>query len=467
MSYVQISASIRRYYCAVQLAAQHSPVNYALIEIVARSGRSASVFVTGFTGAFSDVKPAGMDWADFDPYKTAEQEARLDLLEAAVSAATTAPAFLAPSSMHLVQDYPITVYRSGLSESRDKNTMDMAFTGVNAARQGVEFVERTAQLDGRKFSGDGGVWARQRDDGQAVFRRPITFYSSPASKTGSPKILVIGDSLTQQGTVTALKNKLTAAGMTPNFLGTLKDDGGTPCEGRPSWEFSDFTRKHLFIDYNNPLSGGNTPTYPIDSSGGDGTVTTVANYLALGDSANYGPRWKYNPFIRPSQQGDNASFIKNGYVFDMRFYLNRFSIPDPDIVMIALGTNDQASNSQSVAQANCVEGLSILYSQIRAALPNAKIGIIVNGYPEQSRWIANTVPWAKHVISTYCSREAENIFVLPVYMVMDTKFIYGITPSSTDAIGIQSGVIADWVHFDAVGRGQWADMTFGFVMNRA
>lgn len=150
----------------------------------------------------------------------------------------------------------------------------------------------------------------------------------------------------------------------------------------------------------------------------------------------------------------------------MRFYLNRFSLSDPDIVMIALGTNDQTSNSQAVGQSNCIEGLNILYTQIRSALPNAKIGVIVNGYPDLSGWTAKTVPWIKYVLQNYGAREAENIFVLPVYMTMDPKFIYGITTSSTDAYGVQTGVTADWVHFDAVGKGQWSDMTFAFVMNR-
>lgn len=466
MSYVQISSSIRRYYGVVQLAAQHNPVLNVLIEIAAKANCSSPVYVTGYAAAFSEGKPLAVDWADFDPYKTTAQDKRLDALEASIGSSTTSPGLLVPSSLHLVQDYPITFYRSGLSERRDNNTMDFAFVGSNGSRQGVEFVERAVKLDGRQFSGAGAVWARTRDDDQNVFKKPVTFYSSAGSKTGSPKILVIGDSLTQQGTVTALKNKLTAAGLTPNFIGTLKDDGGTLCEGRPSWEFSDFTRKYLFTDPSNPISGGTSPTYPIDATGGDGIITAVSTYLALGDSANYGPRWRYNPFIRPSQAGDEASFVKNGYIFDMRFYLNRFSFADPDIVMIALGTNDQASNSQSVGQANCVEGLNILYTQIRAALPNAKIGIVVNSYSDQAKWSTSVLPWIKYVLTTYGAREAESIFVLPVYMTMDPKFIYGITVGSTNTYGVQQGTVADWVHFDAVGKGQWADMTYAFVMNR-
>ena len=76
------------------------------------------------------------------------------------------------------------------------------------------------------------------------------------------------------------------------------------------------------------------------------------------------------------------------------------------------------------------------------------------------------MPFFKHVFDVYGDREAEGVFVLPVFLTQDTKFIYGITVSSTDALtGVQTGTTADWVHSDALGRSQWAEMTYAFVMN--
>jgi hypothetical protein len=270
----------------------------------------------------------------------------------------------------------------------------------------------------------------------------MTFYASPAVKSGSPRILVIGDSLSFQGTVTTLKENLLAAGVTPEFLGTIQDAGGTWCEGRSSWGFSDFTRKQLAVN-----ADGSGATYPVDAAGGDGRVTSAEEYLALDPRPGWMLRWQYNPFVRPALATDDPALVKNGYVFDVRFYLDRFGMPDPDVVMIALGANDTVRNEQATATANEIEGLGVLHAQVRAALPRAQVAVIVNGFPGDYAW-AKHLPFVRHVLDAYGHREAESLFVLPAYLVVDPA------------------TVTDGIHPDATGRSQWAGMTFGFVMNR-
>jgi lysophospholipase L1-like esterase len=108
-------------------------------------------------------------------------------------------------------------------------------------------------------------------------------------------------------------------------------------------------------------------------------------------------------------------------------------IADPDIVFVALGTNDTLSNDQVTATAKQVEGLRILFSQLRAALPEAAIGIVLNGFPGEEEW-ARHVPFVRHVLEVYGGREAEGVFVLPVYMVVDpTTVADGIHPNDVGA----------------------------------
>lgn len=468
LGYEIFRSDLRRYYGVLKIPAGITDINQVWIEVTASAGRSAPLYVTGHAAALSRFRPIGVDWSDFDPYAEENHETRIDTIEAELNLATpqSVAGFLVPSSYHMVQGRPLKLYRHGLTEYGRGNRFDIVFKGKSSGNiPFVGYVEKAIDLDGNRLSGAGHVYSRPANGATSIWRRPVTFYSSAPTKTGSPKILVIGDSLTQEGTVTKLKDKLVTAGVTPTFLGTVVDDGGTLCEGRPSWEFSDFTRKYLFIDVANPIAGGTTPTYPIDATAnGDGVVTTVASYLALGNSGNYGPRWKYNPFIRPTQAGDNAAFVKNGYIFDLDFYLTRFSFADPDIVLIALGTNDFTSNNNATSAANVAEGLNIMVTQIAAAAPAAKIAICFKDI--------GTGPNVaiKAAIDTYADREAEGIFLLPIYSVLDEFAIYdaarNVTVNSTDVYGVQNISITDSIHPGDVGKEQWAEMTFAFVMNR-
>ena len=466
LSYVDVTPNIRRYYTSAVLASQHMPVSRVMIEITAAAGRQGTVHVSGYTAAFSHVAVGGVDYLDFDPFGQGSTATRLTALEATVGAALAHPKLLLPKNLYLVTNRSVKFWRSHVSEYRDSNRMDIAFVGAAAGRQCVQEFDYSATIDGSMLSGDGAIWARTTDDSSAVYRRQLMYHSAAPVTAGSPKILVIGDSLTQQGTVSALASRLQADGLTPVFLGTLQDNGGTWCEGRAAWEFSDYTRKHLFSDPSNPITGGSTPLYPIDATGGDGVVTTVEQYLALPGVMGLPVRWKYNPFIRPSVGGDNPDHVKNGYIFDMRFYLTRFAYPDPDIVMIALGTNDQNSNAIPAGYNNCVEGLAILHAQIRAALPSAKIGIVASSYPDKDKFESLSVPWINHLISNYDTPAANNTSVLPVYAAQHTKYIYPMTVGATNAAGVESGVVGDWVHFDDIGRGQWADVTYAWVVNQ-
>lgn len=463
-SYQEIRPDLRRYYAVGQISGTNKSFDFGLIEVTTKAGRSAPLYVTGYAAALSEGKMLAVDWADFDPYSTKTQndrltaaEGRLTTVESALAVgATQALGLMVPSSFHLVQGRPLSVLRSGLTESRDLTRYEIAFAGNNPAgtRPFMGFVEGQVELDGNRLSGAGAVWARKKNtDNSNIWKRPVTFYSSAPNKTASPKVMVIGDSLTYQGTVSAMNAKLAESGVTPTYIATYKEVGGLWAEGRPSWRFTNYTYKETYVNQN-----------------GSGTINPVTNqaaYLALGTGpSDYAPRWSYNPFLRLATGSDNPAFVFNNYIFDMRYYLDRFAFPDPDIVMIALGTNDYANHTQSTAYANCTEALNIMFTQIRAALPNAKIGIVLNSLPSVDTW-NKTVPFFKHVFDVYGDREAEGVFVLPVFLTQDTKFIYGITVSSTDALtGVQTGTTADWVHSDALGRSQWAEMTYAFVMNQ-
>ncbi|MBV5296660.1 MAG: SGNH/GDSL hydrolase family protein [Rhodoferax sp.] len=446
----QVSAHTRRYYGTFKQPANLGLLTWTFFGIKT-TGAASTFHVTGFSRAFSLYEPSGMDWIDWDPFDTMEQNLRITALENTTPVSTPI-AMLVPSSFHLIQGRPLEVYGDYLTEKRDQNAHLITFVGKNGSRPCVEYSNNTAKLDGSRLVGAGAVWGRVKDDTNNVWRRPVTFYTSAATKAGSPKILCIGDSLTFQGTVSALNSKLSEAGVTPQFVGTFTDVANVPSEGRSSWRATNYIWALNYVN--------------VDGSGVLAPVTNDAAYLALDTTPNsYGPRWVFNPFIRPTVGGDNPAFVKNGYIFDMAAYLSRFYVAAPDIVMIAIGTNDHSNMPQATALADCMEALNIIYTQTRAALPNAHFAIVLNGFPGIDLW-DKVVPYFRSVIDVYGDREAEKIYVLPVYAVQDSRFNYGITVASTSSTGMEAGTVADWVHSDEIGRSQWAEMTFGFVMNR-
>lgn len=135
-----------------------------------------------------------------------------------------------------------------------------------------------------------------------------------------------------------------------------------------------------------------------------------------------------------------------------------------DAELNALGTNDFNSNADAVSAVNVAEGLQIMVGQIRAAAPNAAIGIIFKDMHTEA------LVAVRAAMATYGGREAEKLFVLPVFSVLDPYLSYcadqEFVVNSTDAIGVQNITQQDLTHMDSNGREQWAEMTFAFVMNR-
>jgi hypothetical protein len=288
-----------------------------------------------------------------------------------------------------------------------------------------------------------GPSAMERPDTEGAGRtiRPPAPLPDGATRAARPRILVIGDSLAYQGIVSALETRLRADGIHPGFIGTVRDVGGAWCEGRSSWEFSHFTHRQIDV----PLGWTAPPIFPVTGvagpGAGDGYVTTVERYLALDPD---GERWSYNPFLRAATPGDAPALVKNGFVFDVRFYLDRFGFGDPDVVLIVLGTNDTLQNDAATATENAVEGLDILVAQTGAALPAARIGIVLNGFPGSALWRKH-LPFVEHVHQAYGARTGEHLHVLPVYSVVD--------PAS----------MPDGIHPDEAGRAQWVELLLAFV----
>ncbi len=296
-------------------------------------------------------------------------------------------------------------------------------------------------------------------EGADLSRRVSLRMASPL-KRAKARILCVGDSLSWQGTLGALNAKLLASGIEPEFVGTYREVGGLRCEARPSWQAANYTGQLAGVNFD-----GSGVTYPIDVARGDGRVTSTNEYLALPDDpAVYGQRWKYNPFIRPATDSDQASIVRGGFVFDMAFYLDRFGFEVPDVVFIALGTSDVRNQPAGAGAAQVMDALDIIHAQTRSALPKAKIGIVLNGFGESALW-ARMCPFIEQMLQQYPGTEAGDTFTLPAYLVVDP--VHGYKPTALDlqCQAAHPAMKVDDTHMGETGRQQWADMLHAFVVN--
>ncbi|ASP73420.1 hypothetical protein CDO28_01580 [Sinorhizobium meliloti] len=260
-------------------------------------------------------------------------------------------------------------------------------------------------------------------------------------------VLMIGDSITNRQVVARMNAAATAKGYALTFVGTLNgagigqgasDASGPLGEAREGWEFGDFTYAV-------------TDRVTIIAPGGEGA------YLA----SDKNTKWPQNPFLRAATGGDDPSVVRNGYVFDFGFYLDRFTLADPDVVFIGLGTNDiRDLNSPDLGPA-ITDGLAIMCGQIQAARPGTKIVIWL---PPVSRSSDRDTLWPEYVevltrLIKFVRDQADvDIRLLPVWAMASQEVGFPLAAGSTSDLGIQTAGLSDAVHISAFNMARVAEI---------
>lgn len=429
-SFTALDTTHREYQVVKQMTTLGADAILGFIQVTNNHG-SAVMHVSGFGYKSSSRVFAGVDARNPDPFGKAQTAALAEAV--GFAGAQPHPDLLVPTSYFLKADAPTPVFVAGLTPFREATVYDFAAAGPLATTKGFSFATRRAlTLEAEKLAGAGGIYALPRGDETTVYQRPTTFLTAPATGTGSPKILVIGDSLAWRGWVDDMFAELAADGLTPAAIGTYQTIGGTLAEARPSW--ATLTNTYASTEVNADGTGDILP------------VTSDAAYLALSPSGatGYGPRWEFNPFLRPATGGDPAGIVNNGYVFDMASYLSRFSLASPDVVIIALGVNDVL---REFATADTKKAFGVMYSQTRAALPTAKVAFTLYGLSSLAAW-NDCVTLIKSMLVTYAGREGEGIYILPFWQLADMKLGYDdfTAPSATNTYGVKTAAVGDGIH---------------------
>lgn len=274
----------------------------------------------------------------------------------------------------------------------------------------------------------------------------------PAGQT--PRLLMIGDSICNRQLGVLTRTVLAAVGINPVYVGTVPstsgaasstDSGGPPGESREGRGYADLVYSVL---------DGEAAPLPVGQE---------AAYLAMSKA----DKLPYNPFIRAATGGDPAGLVRNGYVFDFRFYLDRFTIPDPDILWLALGENDVIENlTLAAAAASVADALPIVLQQARAAVPAMRIGVALSGQPStpdgEARWEKKAAVLAT-IISTVRALNDPLIHLVPTWAHVSPSAGWTRSAGTTDGLGVTASIVNDNIHPIGSARQQLADATAAFI----
>lgn len=261
----------------------------------------------------------------------------------------------------------------------------------------------------------------------------------PIVSAPSPKILIIGDSITD-GAARYIETGLASLGMTATWVGTMmaKDvsggNSGPLGESRSGWEAGDYT--NAVNDRSSPLASGDEATY-----------------LAMDKDSQR----DINPFIRPAAIGDAAQDIYNGYIIDFTFYQSRFGLSTPDIVIYGCGTNDSRERSAADAYTQVLTADALIYRRLAAAWPAARILRIQPGVGRaagQARedgdliWRTKTTSVIR-AIRTAIAGTGRQIPLVPLWALVSAEASYRLTTAEAETdttLGTTVTPIYDPIH---------------------
>lgn len=298
-------------------------------------------------------------------------------------------------------------------------------------------------ISASRFGPDAVLNVRLKSDPNSRKFLPLSLKNVPVQATPrSPKILFIGDSIGDRQGGQFLQQFLQELGFTPQFIGTIEgsasvtdvwDINGPLGECHAGWKTGDFT--YSVNDRAMIVSPGGEPAY-----------------RALTKAA----RRERNGFLRAATGADDASIVRNGYVFDPAFYQSRFNLDTPDIVINSLGVNDALNTSMEDIYTEVYANDLLINKQLKSAWPNAKIirtlpTSALNG-DANNAWVTRHAQVIKALIAAAAASANNNITVAPLWAMTNSEVSYAFSQATAGTDGFFSGNWLDSVHPTGSGR---------------
>lgn len=372
---------------------------------------------------------------------------------------------LLPHKIFTIEGVDIALYKDSLLTFTDKAyDYKMALTNIKDGKATIEYFNDNIKITPEKLSNKFNInFKFNPSDDFYFYELEHKTVTKTSNKGKEITVLSIGDSLTNRNVISYMVEYMKKLGVTVNTVGTMMN-GGSKGEGREGWKFSNF------IGYDNTHNSTGT----IIEVQPTGTTSTIYEnpFLRLANETdkNDNPTWCFRNTGTKFELNYKNDEDKSGdfYIFDFNNYIKSHEINTPDIITIALSTND-INHDTTLAVNNCITSLEIMIKQIKKAIPDCKIGIVpAHAWLEKknnNNWEKYTSVWIKECVNLVENLKIDykDIDIIPMWCHMDRNFIY---PS--DAITVNNykkGTYNDTVHFYEIGKRQYAEIMSFYIMN--
>jgi hypothetical protein len=374
---------------------------------------------------------------------------------------------LLPPTMYFVDDLPLPIYKESIfSTVDDLNLFDSYLINVKPDNtpEYRSFLHDTI-LDATKLSNQFKIAIHQKTnfnyDYFSLINKSVVTSSSNNGK--SIKYNAWGDSLTQNGVPSLVKDLLATYGVTCNLIGTtpLNSPFVGNTEGRSGWSFRNF----IGMGYKYP-NGVDTIPY---------NIMTFLRLATDTDKTNH-PTWCFRRTgaLKELSYQDDTDKTGDFYIFDYANYLTVNSLPTPDVVTIGLSRNDLLNYPSSESVVGCRLGLEIMIKQIKTAFPNMKIGIIPSTVWQDhsdynSKWIDIVSTWIEDCMTDIklYQQTYNNLYIIPSWAHMNKRFswTYASQADLSSVNQTQKALLGDHLHYGDLGRAEDRNVITSFIMN--
>lgn len=360
-----------------------------------------------------------------------------------VDSADYVPTLVVPPTIYAVQNREVNIYFDNLVlEDISRYNVDVTTSGSLGDHQN----ERWTWVPSGELP-SGLVSITLHDKGTSTqLASASTIRRAAGSGWGSgltKKVMMIGDSLTNDATITQTLLDIDATDVMSITLYGTRGTAPNRHEGRGGWTVTNYT----------------SPSGLLTISGVPVSVP--------------------NPFWRAS--GTPA--------VDFGWYLTQNAYPAMDWVLIQLGTNDVFSATSDGAAVSAAQAaftrMDTLITSIKASDANTKVGLVIAPPPSfdqdsfganygagQTRWRfkRNILIWARDLIARYQGRESpDRIFIVPSNTALDT--VNNMSRASSAPVNSRSAVTStrqnNGVHPATSGYQQIADAIWAFLKYQA
>jgi len=421
--------------------------------------------------------------------------------QVASTQSVTAPTVVLPSKMHVLQGREVSLYFDNLlCDDADNYYFDISGATTGSHQSERYTTNPSAAVTSHTVTLD--VYDKKQALLLSTQSLTVVGVASSANSGVTKNVLMIGDSLTQDGTITQTLIDIAATDvMGVNLIGT-RGTGANKHEGRGGWTINDYATVgrtfYLFTvsgvtvspqinstDYTN--NGSTFRVQEISLSGGSGTLLCERTTGSNAPSAS-GTLTKSNAGLGDATITFSASATASGNPFwisgalNFPQYLINNSLTTPDYVFIMLGTNDifgQTADAAAIVVADAaLTTLDALITSIKAV--NGSIRVVLIPPPcvsysqdafatsygtGQTRWRAkrNMLLFTKQMVSKYANQEASRIYLSAASANLDTvnnmQTAASAPVNSRSSVNVtrqNNGVHPDTGGYQQIGDGIWA-----------